>query len=72
MVQCQENGGQLIFPVFYDVDLYDVRHQSGSYEEAFCQYKKKSFDKKTVEKWKEALRTIGELKGLELKKDCGG
>ena len=71
MVECQENEGQQIFPIFYDVDPSDVRNQKGSYEKAFRQHRK-SFDGKTVQEWKEALRKVGALKGLELKKETDG
>jgi len=73
MVECQakENGGQLIFPIFYDVDPSDVQHQRGSYEKAFRQYRK-SLDEKTVQQWEKAMTVVGELKGLELKKETNG
>ncbi|KAM7511555.1 hypothetical protein LguiB_010430 [Lonicera macranthoides] len=72
MVQCQKNEAQMIFPIFYDVDPCDVRHQSGSYEEAFRQHRKKRYNEKTIREWKEALSKVGQLKGLKLKKETGG
>ncbi|KAM7508491.1 hypothetical protein LguiA_018944 [Lonicera macranthoides] len=71
MVQCHAEGGQIIFPIFYDVEPSDVRHQNGSYEEAFRQYRKKRLDEKTIQGWKRALTKVGQLKGLELKKETG-
>ncbi|KAM7466364.1 hypothetical protein LguiB_013926 [Lonicera macranthoides] len=72
MVQCHENGGHVIFSIFYNVDPYDVRHQSVSYKGAFCQHRKKRFNEKTIQGWKEALTKVGQLKGLELKKETDG
>ncbi|KAM7462367.1 hypothetical protein LguiA_030488 [Lonicera macranthoides] len=72
MVQCHENEGQVIYPIFYDVDPYDVRHQIGSYEEAFRQHRKKRFKEKTIQGWKQALKKVGQMKGLELKKETNG
>ncbi|KAM7461012.1 hypothetical protein LguiA_029133 [Lonicera macranthoides] len=72
MVQCMKNGGQMIFPIFYDVDPHDVQHQRGSYEEAFRQHRKRRYDKKVIQEWKNALKKVGQLKGLELKKETGG
>ncbi|KAM7461874.1 hypothetical protein LguiA_029995 [Lonicera macranthoides] len=72
MVQCLENGCQMIFPIFYDVDPKDVRHQTGIYEEAFRQHKKRRYDQKTIQGWKDALKKVGQLKGLELKKETSG
>ncbi|KAM7465845.1 hypothetical protein LguiB_013407 [Lonicera macranthoides] len=71
MVECQAERGQMIFPIFYDVDPYEVRHQNGSYEEAFRQYRNKRFNGKMVQAWKEALEKVGQFKGLELKKETG-
>ncbi|KAM7508445.1 hypothetical protein LguiA_018898 [Lonicera macranthoides] len=71
MVECQENEGQQIFPIFYDVDPFDVRNQKGSYEKAFRQHMK-NFDEKTVQEWKEVLGKVGALKGFELKKETDG
>ncbi|XP_059639331.1 disease resistance protein L6-like [Cornus florida] len=35
MVECKRTSTQLILPIFYDVEPSEVRHQTGSYEEAF-------------------------------------
>ncbi|KAM7461852.1 hypothetical protein LguiA_029973 [Lonicera macranthoides] len=72
MVQCLENGGQMIFPIFYDIDPKDVRHQTGIYEEAFRQHKKRRCDQKAIQGWKDALQKVGQLKGFELKKETSG
>ncbi|KAM7462361.1 hypothetical protein LguiA_030482 [Lonicera macranthoides] len=71
MVECHANEGQKIFPIFYDVDASDVRNQKGSYEEAFRLHEKK-FDENTVQRWRDALRTVGQLKGYELDKETNG
>ncbi|KAM7466375.1 hypothetical protein LguiB_013937 [Lonicera macranthoides] len=71
MVECHANEGQKIFPIFYDVDPSDVRNQKGSYKEAFRLHEKK-FDKKTVQRWRDALRTVGQMKGYELDKETNG
>ncbi|KAM7461856.1 hypothetical protein LguiA_029977 [Lonicera macranthoides] len=72
MVQCLENGGQMIFPIFYDVDPKDIWHQTGNYEEAFRQHKKRLYNEKAIQGWKDALKKVGQLKGLELKKEMSG
>ncbi|KAM7522825.1 hypothetical protein LguiA_012727 [Lonicera macranthoides] len=61
----------MIYPIFYDVNPYEVRHQSGSYEDAFSQHKN-NFDEMTIQGWKEAMRKVGQLKGLELIKETNG
>ncbi|KAM7466120.1 hypothetical protein LguiB_013682 [Lonicera macranthoides] len=72
MVQCLKNGGQMVLPIFYDVDPDDVQHQRGSYDEAFHQHKENGYDEKVIQEWKDALKKVGQLKGLELKKETGG
>ncbi|KAM7511563.1 hypothetical protein LguiB_010438 [Lonicera macranthoides] len=74
IIQCQENRGQMIFPIFYDVDPYDVGHHTGSYK-TFQGWKEDPYEVghhtgsyETVQGWKDALFKVGQLKGLELKK----
>ncbi|XP_059657773.1 disease resistance protein L6-like isoform X2 [Cornus florida] len=71
MVECKRTSGQIIKPIFYDVEPSDVRKQMGSYKKAFREHKK-HFDSATVEGWKEALREVGELKGWEVKNVADG
>ncbi|KAM7522824.1 hypothetical protein LguiA_012726 [Lonicera macranthoides] len=71
IVECHTNEGQMIYPIFYDVTLYEVQHQTGSYEDAFRKHKN-NFDEMTVQGWKEAMRKVGQLKGLELIKETNG
>ncbi|KAM7496903.1 hypothetical protein LguiA_021317 [Lonicera macranthoides] len=74
MVECRANGGQLIYPIFYDVEPNEVQHcEKGSYKDAFRKHKNdKELDEKTVRQWKAALEIVGDLKGLELKKETNG
>ncbi|XP_059649501.1 disease resistance protein L6-like isoform X3 [Cornus florida] len=71
MVECKRTLGQIILPIFYDVEPSNVRHQTGSYKKAFRQHKK-HFDSATVEGWKEALKEVGKLKGWEVNKVADG
>ncbi|KAM7462171.1 hypothetical protein LguiA_030292 [Lonicera macranthoides] len=72
IVKCHKNGAQKVFPVFYDVKPYDIRHHRGSYKKAFDRYKKDGYDEKAIQEWKDALKAVGGLKGLELEKEtCG-
>ncbi|KAM7465598.1 hypothetical protein LguiB_013160 [Lonicera macranthoides] len=70
MVECHRSEGQKIFPIFYNIKPSEVRHQTGSYEEAFSQHEK-NFEGNVVQGWKDALRKVGELKGLELEETNG-
>ncbi|CAI0445274.1 unnamed protein product [Linum tenue] len=63
MVGCwKQKKGHLILPIFYFVDPRDVRHQHGSYQEAFVQHAQKH-SPETVNEWKEALQEVGQMKG---------
>ncbi|XP_056175896.1 disease resistance protein L6-like [Syzygium oleosum] len=67
MVECKNNGGQKIIPIFYDVAPAEVRYQTGDYEKAFLSHEsKKRYDQKTIREWKDALRAVGEINGHNL------
>ncbi|CAN1811876.1 Disease resistance protein L6 [Linum perenne] len=71
MVECWKQGnGHIILPIFYMMYPKDVRHQEGSYKKAFQLHSWKH-DIETINKWKEALKKVGELKGWSIKKSDG-
>ncbi|KAM7462111.1 hypothetical protein LguiA_030232 [Lonicera macranthoides] len=41
VLECKNTRGQLVLPVFYDVDPSDVRKQTGKFAEAFAGYEEK-------------------------------
>ncbi|XP_030964564.1 TMV resistance protein N-like [Quercus lobata] len=59
--------GLTILPVFYDVDAYDVRNQTGPFQNAFDNLKdqfKENLEK--VEIWRATLREVANLSGWAL------
>ncbi|XP_030542584.1 disease resistance protein L6-like [Rhodamnia argentea] len=70
LAQMAERGktrGQKIMPIFCDVAPFEVRHQTGSYREAFLLHEsKKQYDDQTINRWKAALNEVGSLKGWDL------
>ncbi|KAI9399144.1 hypothetical protein POPTR_002G056100v4 [Populus trichocarpa] len=72
ILRCRKEGHG-VWPVFYDIDPSDVEEQKGSFEEAFAEHEK-SFkdDMDKVEKWRDALREVSYLKGLDLRKHLDG
>ena len=62
-----KNKGLLVIPVFYKVDPSYVRHQKGSYGEAFTKQQKMVKDKEKLRKWKMALRQVADLSGYHFK-----
>ncbi|KAK3437264.1 hypothetical protein EUGRSUZ_C01915 [Eucalyptus grandis] len=70
MVECSKIGRQKVMPLFYGVTPKEVRHQSGSYKEAFISHKEKFGA--NIRKWEAALNYVAYLKGWDnSKKDRG-
>ncbi|PSS30011.1 TMV resistance protein like [Actinidia chinensis var. chinensis] len=75
-------SGHVILPVFYDVVPSQVRHQTGSFAEAFGRHKelfmtetderKKEYLRNKVEGWRKALREVANLAGMDLQNDANG
>lgn len=65
MVKCMKETRQLIMPVFLDATPDEVQHQTGSYAESFAQHHSK-FGHEVVQGWRNALKEVVKLKGLEL------
>ncbi|KAF8018891.1 hypothetical protein BT93_H3704 [Corymbia citriodora subsp. variegata] len=67
MLACRENNEQVIIPIFYHVDISDVKHLTGSFGESFDELvKNEQIDGKWIDEWKKALQDIGGVKGLNL------
>ncbi|KAL3744249.1 hypothetical protein ACJRO7_013498 [Eucalyptus globulus] len=71
MIECTKNTGQVVLPIFYRVEPADVRHQKGSFREAFSHLRGK-YSEEDVAKWKEALQEVASLKGWESEKIANG
>ncbi|KAL3745578.1 hypothetical protein ACJRO7_014660 [Eucalyptus globulus] len=65
MMECRKSWRQKMMPIFYDVTPSEVRHQTGSYRDAFVSHEKQ-FDNKVISKWKAALKEVGNLKGWDI------
>ncbi|KAI9071818.1 hypothetical protein K1719_046222 [Acacia pycnantha] len=65
ILECFKKEGRLIYPVFYDVDPSEIRHQTGSYAEALARLEKRFIEKRDqVEKWRWALSQAADLTGF--------
>ncbi|XP_021815337.1 TMV resistance protein N-like [Prunus avium] len=64
ILECMSKG-QIVYPVFYDVDPSDVRKQKGCFEKAFCEHEQYFKDK--VESWRAAMKEAANLSGWDLK-----
>ncbi|PWA95156.1 NB-ARC domains-containing protein [Artemisia annua] len=70
IMECMTTRGQIVMPVFYDVDPSDVRKQKGKYGEAFAKHELENNQK--VESWKNALAAAGNLSGWVTKDYANG
>ncbi|XP_054810172.1 TMV resistance protein N-like isoform X2 [Prosopis cineraria] len=70
ILQCFEEQGRLVYPVFYYVDPSDLRNQRGSYGKSLDLLEKRFKDdkqKQKVQKWRLAVSKAADLKGWHLK-----
>lgn len=68
IAQCMNSTGQLVLPIFYDVDPSEVRKQTGKYQEAFDKHEeafRNNIEK--VHKWRAALAEVANLSGWDRK-----
>ncbi|KAF3449314.1 hypothetical protein FNV43_RR10042 [Rhamnella rubrinervis] len=69
IVDCMENKGQIVLPIFYHVDPSHVRNQRESYGKAFEKHESNSeLNPMEVDSWKKALKGVANLGGWTLKK----
>ncbi|KAM5584022.1 hypothetical protein ABKV19_003744 [Rosa sericea] len=70
IVECMEDRGQRVFPIFYDVDPCEVRKQTGWFGQAFVVHEerfKDDLEKDKVQKWRAALTRVANLSGFHLR-----
>ncbi|KAK3431455.1 hypothetical protein EUGRSUZ_E03135 [Eucalyptus grandis] len=63
---------QEIIPIFYEIELSDLKDQRNSFEKSFLEHEMKGVDSETIKKWKLALKEIGRLRGFETTKIHNG
>ena len=68
IIDCMTEKKSVVLPVFYHVEPTDVRNQGGSFKDAFLEHAKDADQekKKTIETWKNALKTAANLSGYHL------
>jgi hypothetical protein len=68
ILECKERKGQIVLPVFYEVDPSEVRHQRNSFGEAFVKHEERfKDDQMKVQRWKTTLKEVANLSGWDLK-----
>ncbi|XP_061944118.1 disease resistance protein RPV1-like isoform X3 [Populus nigra] len=72
ILKCKrKKTGQIVLPIFYDIDPSDVRKQTGSFAEAFDKHEER-FEEKLVKEWRKALEEAGNLSGWNLNDMANG
>ncbi|KAJ6855745.1 hypothetical protein NC651_040394 [Populus alba x Populus x berolinensis] len=65
--ECRKNNGQIVIPVFYKVDPTHVRHQTGSFGDAFARLiRNKALTLEEVQSFRDALTDAANLSGWGL------
>ncbi|KAI7981050.1 TMV resistance protein N [Camellia lanceoleosa] len=73
IIDCKKTIGQLVLPIFYDVDPSHVRHQTGYFGEAFGRHEKPFADEmEKVEVRRAALSEAANLSGWDLQNVANG
>lgn len=66
ILECKKMRGQIVLPIFYDIEPSDVRNQTGSYADAFVKHEERFHGNlERVQKWREALREAANLSGWD-------
>ncbi|KAK4269210.1 hypothetical protein QN277_022398 [Acacia crassicarpa] len=64
IMECKRDKNQIVIPIFYHVDPSHVRHQEGSYADAFAQHEQNfKDDLMKLQVWKSVLKEIADLSG---------
>ncbi|CAH1430105.1 unnamed protein product [Lactuca virosa] len=61
IMKCKDMRGQIVMPIFYDVDSSEVRKQKRKYGEAFAKHELEN----KVESWRKAIVDASNLSGWE-------
>ncbi|KAL7589321.1 hypothetical protein Lser_V15G37382 [Lactuca serriola] len=70
IMKCKDKRGQVVIPIFYDVDPSDVRKQKRKYGEAFVKHELENNNK--VEYWRKALMDATNISGWETEHIANG
>ncbi|XP_050228040.1 disease resistance protein RPV1-like [Mercurialis annua] len=66
ILECQQNKGQIVLPIFYRVDPSHVQELTGSYGDAFDKHRQEFSDcLEKVKNWSSALMQISNLAGWD-------
>ncbi|CAL2278933.1 unnamed protein product [Prunus armeniaca] len=66
ILECRKREGQIVIPIFYDIDPSQVRKQQGSYGDALAKHEKHFKDNMDkVLMWRNALKEAANMSGFD-------
>lgn len=65
ILECKKMRGQIVMPIFYDIDPSDVRNQRGSYADAFVKYDRNFEERIKVQEWRNGLLEAANYSGWD-------
>lgn len=72
IMECRRALGQIVFPIFYDVDPSDVRTQTGTFATAFLNHEQRLYNvKEKLQLWRDALTEAANLSGFDVRNTDG-
>ncbi|XP_022735042.1 TMV resistance protein N-like isoform X2 [Durio zibethinus] len=73
IIGCKNAIGQIVIPIFYEVDPSDVGKQTGSYAKAFAKHEERfEADMEMIKMWRTALSDAADLSGWDLQNVANG
>ncbi|MED6110233.1 hypothetical protein PIB30_041106 [Stylosanthes scabra] len=74
IIECKKTRGQMVLPIFYNVDPSIVRYQTGSFATAFARHEERYRDSdnrpsKKIQKWRDALSEAATYSGWDCSVD---
>jgi hypothetical protein len=73
IVQCKKTIGHILLPVFYHMDPYIVRRQTGTFAEAFTTHERRhQVERERMQRWREALSEAANCSGWDLNNVANG
>nr|GMD08041.1 TMV resistance protein N-like [Ipomoea batatas] len=66
LIECKEKANQVVLPVFYDVDPFEVHDQTGGFGVALALHQQR-FGTEKVSQWKTILTKVANFSGWDLR-----
>lgn len=75
ILECKKHTGNIVYPVFYNVNPSDARYQRSDFADIFAGHEQRlvsKIERQKIETWRSALSETADLSGYCLKTDANG